>query len=203
MGNQLNTGTLESLKPGETLLHNARKVSNGKIQLEFAEVIQTSDRPVNVLGLLNKSDERFSTRARRAWVTAEPTDASEYFDINFGDDGTWYMGTTPSGKSAELMDLAILNPSINDFRCRLQVLETTEPTDWQSENVDTAAKRRGKEGDFITHKGDYIFSNTNVILSNSDEITHVFLDSDTATMKVESPSPAEQAEVAIPTDIDL
>ena len=113
------------------------------------------------------------------------------------------MGTTPAGKSAELMDLAILNPSINEFRCRLQVLETTEPTEWQAENVDTAAKRKGKEGDFITHKGDYIFSNTNVILSNSDEITHVFLDSDTATMKVESPSPAEQAEVAIPTDIDL
>ena len=41
MNNQkfMNTGSLETLKPGQTLLVSARSVSSGKIQLEFAEVI--------------------------------------------------------------------------------------------------------------------------------------------------------------------
>lgn len=35
--NQLNSGSLDSLKVGETLLISARQVANGKISLEFAE----------------------------------------------------------------------------------------------------------------------------------------------------------------------
>jgi len=58
MVNQLNSGSLDTLKSGQTLLVNARKVANGKIQLEFAEIINDG-RPVNFLGMFNKSDERF------------------------------------------------------------------------------------------------------------------------------------------------
>ena len=49
-------GSLDSLKHGETLLVNARKVKNDKIHLEFAEIVNNQT-AVNVLGLLNKSDE--------------------------------------------------------------------------------------------------------------------------------------------------
>ena len=52
--NQLNSGSLETLKPDETLLMSARKVNGGKLQLEFAEVIKNG-KGMNVLGILNKS----------------------------------------------------------------------------------------------------------------------------------------------------
>ena len=128
MANQLNSGSLDTLKPNETLLLQARKVANGKIQLEVAEQIQVSDSPMNVLGMLNKSDDRFKSNARRTWITAEPTDATELFDINFGTDAEWYMGTSKSGAQVELLDLNVLNPVINDMRCRILVTETIEPT---------------------------------------------------------------------------
>ena len=172
-------GSLDTLNPGDTLLAGARKVNNGKIQLEFAEIVQTSDRPVSLLTLLNKSDDRFATRARRCWVTAEPADASDTFGINFGDDGDWYMS-----EKGEVMDLNILNPEINGVRMKLRIVEQTTPNKWQEQNLETAAKRRGKDGDYITHKGDYIFSNTMMVLTN-DEVQHILLESDTEAIVVE------------------
>tara|TARA_R110002051_G_scaffold40946_3_gene84864 strand:- start:375 stop:971 length:597 start_codon:yes stop_codon:yes gene_type:complete len=174
------TGTMDTLNPGDTLLVGARKVNSGKIQLEFAEIVQTSDRPVSLLTILNRSDERFATRARRCWVTAEPNDASETFEVNFGDDGDWYMS-----EKGEVMDLNILNPVINETRMKLRIVETTTPNKWQEQNLETSAKRRGKEGDYITHKGDYIFSNTMMVLSN-DDVQHILLESDTEAVIVES-----------------
>ena len=173
-------GSVDTLNPGETLLLGARKVNSGKIQLEFAEIIQTSDRPVSLLTLLNKSDDRFATRARRAWITAEPLDASEAFDINFGDDGDWYMSD-----KGEIMDINILNPTYNNVNMKLRIFETITPNKWQEANLETSAKRRGKDGDYITHNGDYIFSNTDMILTDS-EVSHVLLESDETAISTES-----------------
>ena len=174
MENQLNSGSLETLKFGDTLLVSARKVKNDKIHLEFAEIINNQS-AVNVLGLLNKSDDAFSSRARRAWVTAEPADATEFFGCDFGPTAEWYMSD-----KGEMLDLNILNPTMNDVRCRIKIEETIEGTDWQNENIKTAAKRKGKDGDFITHLGAYIFSNTSVVLSETD-VQHVMLEPDTVT----------------------
>ena len=147
--NQINSGSLDTLKSGETLLVSARQVANGKISLEFAEKISTKNRPVSALTILNASDDRFSSGARRGWATAEPVDASNALGINFGDDGEWY-----SSDRGEMMDLDVLNPEFNGTRFRVQITETTEPTEWQAENVERAAKRAGKDGDYITHEGD-------------------------------------------------
>jgi len=174
MENQLNSGSLETLKFGDTLLVSARKVKNDKIHLEFAEIINNQS-AVNVLGLLNKSDDAFSSRARRAWVTAEPADATEFFGCDFGPTAEWYMSD-----KGEMLDLNILNPTMNGVRCRIKIEETIEGTDWQNENIKTAAKRKGKDGDFITHLGAYIFSNTSVVLSETD-VQHVMLEPDTVT----------------------
>tara|TARA_R100001594_G_C4048065_1_gene264511 strand:+ start:2064 stop:2669 length:606 start_codon:yes stop_codon:yes gene_type:complete len=173
--NQLNSGSLETLKPDETLLMSARKVNGGKLQLEFAEVIKNG-KGMNVLGILNKSDERFSSSARRAWVTAEPNDAEESFGINFGVDAGWEA--TDRG---EILFLDILNPTIDGTRCRVQINETVEATEWQEENKSRAAKRKGKDGDFITHDGNYIYSNTTVLLTN-DTPTHTILQPDAVTI---------------------
>lgn len=166
-------GSLDSLKYGDTLLVSARKVKNDKIHLEFAEIVNNQT-AVNVLGLLNKSDDAFSNRARRAWVTAEPADATEFFGVDFGPTASWYM--TDKG---EMLELNILNPTMNGVRCRLKIEETIEGTDWQNENIQTAAKRKGKDGDYITHLGAYIFSNTSIVLSETD-VEHVTLEPDTA-----------------------
>lgn len=179
MANQLNSGSIDTLKKGDTLLVNARKVANGKIQLEFAEIINSNTKGVNVLALLNKSDDRFSSNARRAWMTAEPTDAAELLGINLGANQPWY-----ASDKGDMLDLYILNPSMYDTRMRVIVNETTEPTEYQAENLERSAKRRGKEGEFITHNGDYIFSNTDVVLSNDNtEEFHVFLESDNTGLK--------------------
>ncbi len=184
--NQLATGTLDTLEKGNTLLVSARKINGGKIQLEFAEVVSTSDKGVNLLAMLNKSDDRFSSNARRAWMSAEPTDAEEYFGINFGANAGWYIN-----EKREMLELNVLNPMINNMRVRILVNETTEPTEYQAANLERAAKRKGKDGDYITHDGDYIFSNTEVTLTNKDTSDmHVFLSPDstslTANVKAET-----------------
>jgi len=177
--NKMNSGTLEALKPGETLLVNARKVSGDKLHLEFAEVVKSANTGVNILSLLNKSDERFSSSARRAWVTAEPVDAQEYFGIDFGPSANW-----EATERGEMLHLNILNPAIDGTRCRIQISETTEATEWQSNNIETAAKRRGKDGDYITHEGNYIFSNTSVVMQDTDPV-HTFLQPDAQTVQAE------------------
>lgn len=170
---------LSALKTGETLLVQALKTKNpNKVQLEFAERVRSVEGSAgSLLGMLNKSDDRFSSGARRAWITSEIADVAELLDINVGDDADWTL--TPEGK--DVLPIGSLNPSINGMRMRLQINETVEPTEWQAENIDTAAKRKGADGEFIKHKGQFIFSNTNVVLMNGDDTPeHVVLTADAA-----------------------
>ena len=76
---------------------------------------------------------------------------------------------------------------MNDVRCRILIEETIDGTEWQNENVATAAKRKGKDGDYITHLGAYIFSNTTVILSDVADLTemHNLLEADTTVTKTQ------------------
>ena len=170
---------LSALKTGETLLVQALKTKNpNKVQLEFAERVRSVEGNAgSLLGILNKSDARFTSGARRAWMTAEIADVAELLDINVGDDADWTL--TETGKDVLL--IGNLNPEINGMRMRLQINETVEPTEWQVENIDTAAKRKGADGEFITCKGEKIFSNTNVVLMNGDENPeHTVLTADSA-----------------------
>ena len=195
MENQLNSGSLDNLVPGQCLLVGARKVKNGKIQLEWAEkIVSGNARAFSALQLLNASDERFSSGARRAWFPTESIDVEKHLGIDLSDSNeAWYITTNTAGNDVEIMDLNILNPYTEiegtKYYFRMQITETTEPTEWQKENIETSAKRAGKEGDFITHNGDYIFSNSSVILLNpedeEDEITHSFLKPDPRTVSLE------------------
>ena len=88
MANTINSGSLQGLQVGQTLLVSARKVAGNKLQLEFAEIVKTQSTAANPLAIFNKSDDRFSqgNGARRAWLTAEAKDASVYLNINLMDD---------------------------------------------------------------------------------------------------------------------
>lgn len=181
----INSGSLSTLNAGEVLLVHARQVAGGKIQLELAEKI-ASQQTTNPLSIFNKSDDRFSSGgARRAWLTAEPTDASEYLGI---DVSTNAPGWTVDEMGRTILQLNILNPAItigdSTHTLRVEVEETTEPNEWQASNVETAAKRAGAGGAFIMHNGKYVFSNTRVVF---DAPSHTFLKADApSTQKVDA-----------------
>jgi hypothetical protein len=179
--NTLNSGSLQGLQMNQTLMVSARKVAGNKIQLEFAEILQKeSTQAVNPLALFNKSDSRFSQGgARRAWMTVEPSDASALLGIDLSDaNPSW----TTDVLGREVLALNILNPQvlIGDelINLKVEVVETTEPSEYQSANLDTSAKRRGKDGAFCTHKGKYIFANTRIAFNKAN---HVFLEMDAVT----------------------
>ena len=206
MTNQLNSGELSSLEVGQVLLTKAFKTSTDKIQLEFAEKIAAKDKPISALTILNASDDRFSSGAARSWVVAEISDAAKVFNVNFGDDGDWYLGEKANGTPCEMMDLNILNPEFNGNRFRVRVEETTEPTASQVKYaeekgldvVDWACKRYGKGGDPILHEGNHIFRNsyTDILPKGSDPV-HIFLKSDTQTTNTTPNVGVKQDEVEI------
>jgi hypothetical protein len=185
MANTINSGSLQGLQVGQTLLVSARKVAGNKVQLEFAEIVKSQSNAVNPLALFNQSDDRFSQGgARRAWLTAEPKDAGQYLGIDLTDiNPNW----TVDAMGRELISLNILNPMANiqgeEIPLKVEVIETVTPTDWQAANLDTSAKRRGKDGAFITHKGMYIFANTRIAFHKAN---HVFLEADATAATTQS-----------------
>lgn len=188
MKNTINSGSLDMIQENQTILLSARKVNGGKIQLEFAELIKTSTASANPLSLFNKSDDRFNVgnKARRAWLTAQASDASAILGLDLSDNGNWSV----DGMGREILELNVLNPiaTINgtDHKLCIEIVETIEPTEWQASNLQTSAKRRGKDGAFITHKGMYIFANTRIVF---DKANHVMLEPD-AVVKATNGIPA-------------
>jgi hypothetical protein len=189
MNNTINSGSLQGLQVGQTLLVSARKVAGNKVQLEFAEIVQSRSNTVNPLSLFNKSDDRFSQAgARRAWLTAEPKDAGQYLGIDISDvNPNW----TVDAMGREVLPLNVINPIATiegeQIPLKVEVVETITPSDWQASNIDTSAKRRGKDGAFITHKGMYIFANTRIAFHKAN---HVFLEADAQAATTTSGIPA-------------
>ena len=178
MDNQLNSGSLSTLKEGQTILINGRKVKGDKIKLEFGEIIKSPNSgQSSILGELNFDDERFTNSGvRRSWMTGTVEGINKVLGIRLDTTSDWYM--TEKG---EMVDLDILNPVHTDgIRLRMLVTETTEPTEYQQENVDTTCMRRGKDGDYITHQGSNMWSNTTIVKTN-DTVEHTWLDRDSVT----------------------
>jgi hypothetical protein len=169
----------KEITAGQTLLSGVKAIKGGKYQLEFAELIQnpTAKGGNSLVGLLNASDDRFaSAKPRRAWISGEKSDIEKTFGMKIED---------MSEGDEKLLD--IVNPEVGGQRVRVQILETTQGSDYQLMNIETKAKRAGKDGDYITHNGDYIFSNTSPVVG---EAKHVFLVSDSAEAAVEA-APAQ------------
>jgi hypothetical protein len=195
MENVLNSGSLETLKQGQVLLTQLRQVSGGKIQMEFAEVKESSS-GLNPVFLFNKSDSRFtSNSARRAWQNGQPSDVEEMFNLPgiCGNDQAWYQNE----KGHTVLDMNVLNPSLiydgQPYPIRVQIQETIEGDEWQISNTDTAAKRKGKGGDFILHNGNYIFTNSTIVIGQEPQ--DIFLKPDTIAASTSNVVQAEGVEV--------
>ena len=164
----------KSIKAGETLLSKVKAIGGGKYQLEFAELIQnpTAKGGNSLVSLLNKSDDRFGApKPRRSWISGEKSDIEDAFAMEIADMA-----------QGEEKVLNVLNPEVGGARIRVQITETTQGSDYQLENIETSAKRAGKDGNFITHNGDYIFSNTAPVVG---EAKHTFLKADAYEAAVE------------------
>jgi len=87
----------------------------------------------------------------------------------------------------EILVVNVLNPIASfegqEFPLRVQIVETTEPTEWQRANINTTAKRKGRDGEFILHNGEYIFTRSSIVFN---EPVDVYLKADTAP--VQSPT---------------
>ena len=183
MANLLHSGDLTTLKLGQTLLTRFRKIEGGFVQMELAEVKEGS-RGLSAAFVFNQSDNRFSRNsARRAWQPATPADVEMTLGISVADDQAWEMDDMGN----EILTVNILNPVASfegqEFPLRVQIVETTEPTDWQRANLNTSAKRKGRDGDFILHNGDYIFTRSAIVFN---EPVDVYLAADTAPVQTPS-----------------
>ena len=210
MANQLNSGTITSLKTGQTLLTKVTKTNTNKIQVEFVERISNpnatasgvSDGFSNALGALNFGDDRFAQTGgvRYHWASIEPEALEIMLEVSGLDlVGGEYTFETVNGKQKEAMYLNIANPtcvvdpSSGDTtakRFRIRIVETTDGTDFDVENG--RYKTKGKGGDAVLHNDNYIYNRNQILfaenLSDDVKVPHVFLASDTVsvTSKVEA-----------------
>jgi hypothetical protein len=138
------------------ILESAKGVKNGKVQLCFSQIIESSKANTNVLGVLNASDERFSqSKPRYAWVTAQPQDVKAQFGID-----------VDSLNQGDVLEIGAVDPrmaAFPDSPLNIQITETTEGSEYDVQNFATRAKRAGKDGDFIMKDGLYIYVNTTVV----------------------------------------
>lgn len=176
---------IEQLATGEALLVSIKGTSTSKIQFTVAEKIL--DPQANPLALLNASDSRFGGgRARRAWLTAEPEDAKKYFPKYARE-----IDNAANGDKSTEIFIGELDPMLVGQRMRVEIQETVTPTDYQSANVETTAKRRGADGAIITCGGLPVFANTRVVLNQAK---HVYLTPD-AVASTSTVMPAFEASV--------
>lgn len=164
---------INSLDEQEPMLLTVRPVSGDKVQLEFAEIIQTPASNNSALGMFNESDERFTRKsARRAWMSAEPKDAkrllpeiADQVDQAIEEERKVFIGLKDpvTSTNKELM---------------LQVNEEHSPeSDWEVENLKQSAKQDGN-GNYLLKGNKLIFSHVRVVHT---EQNHVFIQHDSTT----------------------
>jgi len=163
------------------VLESARGVKGGKVQLAFSQVIKTATSSANVLGLLNEDDDRFNQqKPRYSWLSGTPGSIEKQFGIDVSSLG-----------EGDVLEIGQVDPKLAGFpeeTLNIQITETTEGSEWQVANFDRAAKRAGKDGDFIMKDDMYIYVNSTVV---TGEANHTIL-SDT-TRKAPSASSAIDA----------
>ena len=145
-----------NLEPGQVMLVSAKGVANGKVQLEFAQIVSAVSKAVDLTSLINEDDARFNqAKPRRAWMTGTKTSIGKYFpDIS--------VANLAEGA---ILEIGKLDPTLpNGDVLNLQIVETIKGSEYENANIDTKAKRAGKDGDFIMKDGSYIFTRVSVVV---------------------------------------
>ena len=163
--NILNSGDLTTLKLGQTLLTKFRRVANGFISIELAEVKEGTN-GVSAAFVFNKSNDKFSrNRARRAWQNGNVEDLQDALNVVLDDSAPW----TVNEAGNEVLEVNILNPIASfegeEFPMRVQIIESIEADDYRASRVETMAKRKGKDGEYILNDGEYIFTYASIVFT--------------------------------------
>ena len=148
-------------------LISAKGVKNGKVTLEFSQVVETGKTVTSLTSLLNSSDERFNQqKPRYAWMTAQPEDVKKQFniDVDLAEGEELIIGVSDPRLAA--------NP---DTPLNILITETTEGNEYDVANFSTRAKRAGKDGDFIMKDGNYIYVRTSVVNRVVNPADHIIL----------------------------
>jgi hypothetical protein len=167
---------IENLQNNQRAITSLRKIGGGtKIQFELAEKIERAEENgVNLLALMNKGDERFNqSKPRRAWMSAEYAQITAFFGISAED------LAEVSEDALNPTRIWIESPQVNGLDLHIKVTETISGTDYEMANIDTKAKRSGKDGAIQSFDGFPIFSHTEIVALNPDvKPVHTFLVSD-------------------------
>lgn len=159
--------SVENLEGSEMLIVSVKRINGDKFQLCFAQKVRNPyTRPNSIAGLLNESDDRFTSGAskpRYSWMSGTAADLKSKLDIDVSD-----LGEVGAEK-----ELNILNPTIEGDALNIQITETTKGSEYDLDNIDSSAKRAGKDGDFIlTADGEFIFVKAVVVPGPAK---HVFI----------------------------
>lgn len=123
---------------------------DGNIRLEFQEKVVLPNSKPNLLGELNKSDERFNNgKPQLAWINkATITDFIDAFET-IGTQGGEEVTVEMLNSLSEGEELEIYQDDVKlktGQAVRIQVTETIMGNDWQLENKEKAAKQLTVDG---------------------------------------------------------
>lgn len=176
---------LDNISKGDVILTRVRKVKGGKVDFEFAEIVETpsaqriSDGGFAQLG--NFDDERFNTTsARRAWQGVTPAGAKRLFP-QLGEQ----IDEVAGGELYDIAEINMLNPTCKNEHgemkpVHVQVIEELRPDSLDQrriakEGIGAVAKQDGNGNFLLTEDDQFIFSHTRPVLLETDEFEHTFI----------------------------
>lgn len=145
---------IANIAPGTAYITRAKRVNYSeadkpKIQIEFVEKLDLSQNSRAAIALFNTDDDRFSTGATHAWMTASVKDAKAKLGVEI-----------PEGK--DIVEILKPAPALvaqdgSKLFLRIQYTEVFESqlNDSQKEYVDNYLKRAGMDGPFLWAKNPF------------------------------------------------
>jgi len=143
-----------------------KSINGGKIQLQFDQAKSSA----SALSILNADDDRFKQSTRKAWMSAEPTNAKEQFPAIASIIDEVVAGGVGTSKECDI-------PAVmaNGLALAVQIEESLEPMDdYQKANIARSVKQNPQKKTVLLSGGKPIFSKTTVVAGepNDTKITY-------------------------------
>lgn len=172
----------------KTVIESVRKVKNGAYQIRVKDSLIRRDNS-SALQLLNEGDMRFF-RTIYGWAKATPESLNRHFGVS--------LQELESLNDNDVMELNIANPQMDGADLRVLLIETTEPTEYEKDNILNRTKQikvtrfildnknpnflksnnlvLDEQGYFVDEENNPIFAHTSIVLCEKNtEPTHVFI----------------------------
>lgn len=135
---------LADLPKGKVLAVRMKHVNGGKIQIEFAQRIDSpSGGAVNLLGAFNASDDRFSNRGpRRVWLSVQPTELESLLGLTLADD-------TPHADIIKEFNSIVVGGQTLTPAIQITEIKEGDLNERMSAAKENYLKRAGKDGNYF------------------------------------------------------